>query len=143
MATVTTRYTVNTGNLERTLTGAAMSKYLSALGRDIAAACIQEAPRGETGGLQADIGFQVVNGGSRQVRLLVGHTAKLRVPWEGHGLTNRALFTIYGHGVIRPRKAKVLRFPVRGGQIVWAREVRAVGPNDYLSRGLNRVMSRQ
>lgn len=40
-----------------------------------------------------------------------------------------------GHGPIRPVRARVLRFQSRG-QVVYARETRAVAPNRYLTDNL-------
>lgn len=139
MATVTTSYTVNQGAVEQILTGPAMTKHLTGLGRDIAAAIRSEAPKA-TGALANDVGFEVVNQGSRQISLRVGQTAALRIPVLQGAMFNRALFVIYGHNDIYPVRAKVLRFPVRGGGVVFTKHVRAVPPNDYLTRGLRRVM---
>lgn len=42
-----------------------------------------------------------------------------------------------GHGVIRPRRAKVLRFkPKGGGRYVFTQRVRAVAGNPFLQRAL-------
>jgi hypothetical protein len=47
------------------------------------------------------------------------------------------LYHLRGHGVIRPRRAKVLRFkPKGGGRYVFAMKVRAVAGNPFLQRAL-------
>jgi hypothetical protein len=48
-----------------------------------------------------------------------------------------------GHGVIRPRRAKVLAFrPKGGGRMVFTRRVRAVAGNPFLQRALRAARGR-
>lgn len=49
-----------------------------------------------------------------------------------------------GHGVIRPRRAKVLAFrPKRSGRMVFTRRVRAIPGNPFLQRALRRGARRR
>lgn len=63
---------------------------------------------------------------------------------DGWAIKYRALpywgvFVHEGHGVIRPVRAKVLRFVTKGGAIVFTKKVRAVAPNPWLYRSFQQL----
>jgi hypothetical protein len=66
-----------------------------------------------------DTGLRKVNG---------GYLIRFRAtPYWG-------VFVSEGHGVIRPVRAKALRFVTKQGKVVFTRKVRAVGPNPWMYR---------
>lgn len=48
------------------------------------------------------------------------------------------VYVARGHGVIVPVKAKVLRFRLKTGQVIFTKRVRAVKPNPWMFRAFQR-----
>lgn len=110
-------------------------------------------PNGPTGRWLFGRGLRVTN---RSKRLCSVDTGRLRSSLHtspprrrGRFLTVRsgtnvkyARFVHDGHGEIRPRRAKALRFKTRGGRVVFTRRVRARKGNPFLARALREEMGR-
>lgn len=145
------RVTINRRNVEQVLSGplGPVVRTASQYGRRVTAAAKREAPVDKGAG-RASIGFLLLIVPGVSVTFRVGTDLEyMRYQHEGTG--------IYGpkHRRITPVSAKVLRFPVKGvfgpvratksgrpgkrkgrGNIVFAKSVRGVPPNDFLVRAL-------
>jgi hypothetical protein len=103
--------------------------------------------RGPVGRAMYSTGLQVTN---RAKRLCPVDTGRLRASIQtsppgvnGRGIVVRsgtnvkyARFVHGGRGVIRPRRAKVLRFKTRSGKVVYTKKVRAVRGVPFLAMAL-------
>jgi len=83
----------------------------------------------DTGDLRSSIGVTLITAGGARVRIGTNRKKAVFVH-RGTGL--------YGprHQLIRPRHAKVLRFRVKGGGVVFVRFTRGMRPNHFLTDAL-------
>lgn len=81
----------------------------------------------DTGRLRQSIGWSMHGSSPETMSVRVGSNVKY------------ALVVEKGHGEIRPVRAKALRFPVKGGRVVYAKKVRPVAGQPYLRPALHAV----
>lgn len=81
----------------------------------------------DTGRLRQSIGWSIHGSSPESMSARVGSNLEYALAVEN------------GHGPIVPVKAKVLRFPVKGGGVVFTKRVRPVAPQPFLRPALHSV----
>lgn len=124
-----------------------ISNHINNVAKDIKQNLITEMPT-DTGNLKSSVNIHKVDSKSVQI----GHDPNKTKISEGYGPYNYGTNVVndygsivyYGHGIIKPRKeGGKLSWIDKDGERIFAKQVKAVAPNNFIARTVNKTKSNQ